>query len=315
MTTPHINKHSVRLQGFTPEQLLGVVHGARLEHYILSKAKCDVSLDHWSIGNFSVDTGRYSFPVRVVGSFSQKKICIGYMRRLTSPTWVNGLIADDHTIEFYPEGTELSYRAAPHGQWVAIEFEQEALQSAARKRLGHEVNLPWKHVMSFRVLDTVRSSLDRMINRLWHHSISGTLMVEPILGAIAEILDELQRKIPNSTHRKSLHAREVLRRADEYLHANLSDHFNLRALADAVGTTERTLQRTFIDAYGVTPQRWARCFALHGARQLLRKTDCRRFTVEGIAHECGFKHMGRFAEYYRDLFGELPSATLNSVDV
>src|SRR5262245_14614810 len=105
MTKPQINKHSIQLQGFSPEELLGVVRGARLEHFILSRAECDVRIDHWSMGDFSVDTGQYSFPVRVVGSFSPNKICIGYMRQLTASTWVNGLIADDHTIEFYPRGT------------------------------------------------------------------------------------------------------------------------------------------------------------------------------------------------------------------
>jgi AraC-like DNA-binding protein len=264
------------------------------------------------MGDFSVDTGRYSFPVRVVGSFSPKKLCIGYMRHLTSSTLVNGLTADDHTVEFYPEGTELNYRAAPHGQWVAIEFNEQALQSAARARLGREVNMPWKHVMSFRVADTIRNSLDRMINHLWRHPISGTLMVQPILGAIAEMFDGLQRQTPSVTHQKSLRARAVLRRADEYLRANLANHFDLRALADAAGTTERTLQRTFANAYGVTPHQWARCLALHRVRERLRAATWHLFTVEGIAHECGFRHTGRFAEYYRNLFGEFPSATLRN---
>lgn len=312
MTKPPFKKHSVRLHGFSPEELLEAVRGARLEHYILSRAKCDVWLDHWSMGNFSVDIGRYSFPVRVIGTFSPKWLCIGYMRHLTSSTWVNGLIADDHTIEFYPEGAELNYRAAPRGQWVAIEFDEEALQSAARSRLGREVNLPWKHVTSFRVPDCVRSSLDRMINRLWRHPISGALMVEPILGAIAELLDGVQSKTQAVRQRKALGAQAVLRHADEYLRASLTDHFDLHALAQVVGTTPRTLQRTFANAYGMTPQQWARCFALHQARKRLRAADWHLFTVEGIASECGFHHMGRFAEYYCDLFGELPSATLTA---
>lgn len=311
MTNPPFSKQSFRLHGFSPEELLEVVSGARLEHYILSHAKCDVLLDHWSLGDFSVDTGRYNFPVRVVGTFSSKRLCIGYMRHLTSPTWVNGLTADDHSVEFYPEGTELNYRAAPHGQWVAIEFDEQVLQSVARARLGREVNLPWKHVMSFRVADTARYSLDRMINRLWRHPISGTLMVEPILGAIAEMFDGLQRKTSTATHQKSLYELAVLQRADEYLRANLANHFDLRALAGAAGTTERTLQRTFANAYGVTPRQWARCVALHQVRERLRATSWHLFTVEGIARECGFRHMGRFAEYYRNLFGELPSATLS----
>lgn len=208
-------------------------------------------------------------------------------------------------------GSELNYRAAPNGEWVAIEFDEEALQAAARARLGHEVTLPWKHIVSFCVTATKRREIDRMIQRLWCHPISGALMVGPILGAIAEILEGVQRNTSAVTKRKLLFAQAVLRRVDEYLRANLANHFDLKALAHAAGTTPRTLQRTFVNAYGVTPQQWARCFALHHAREQLRAADWHVFTVEGIANECGFHHMGRFAEYYHDLFGELPSITLS----
>jgi transcriptional regulator GlxA family with amidase domain len=60
----------------------------------------------------------------------------------------------------------------------------------------------------------------------------------------------------------------------------------------------------------VTPHEWARCLALHYVRERLKTADARLLTIEGIARDFGFHHMGRFAEYYRGLFGELPSATL-----
>jgi AraC-like DNA-binding protein len=310
MTKPPFTTRFLHLKAFNPEQMLEAVRGAHLDHFILGRARCDARLERWSSGNFTVDTGRYSFPVRVVGTFSEKWLCVGYMRALTDRTWVNGFEAGRDTIEFYPAGSELNYRAAPNGEWVAIEFDEEALQSAARSRLGREVNLPWKHFLSFRVTDTERRTIDQLVRRLWRHPVSGTLMVEPILGAIAEMLDGLQRETSTVTQRRVLHARAVLRQSDEYLRANLASHFDLRALAGAVGATPRTLERLFARAYGLTPQQWSRCFALHHARKRLRAADWRLFTVEGIANECGFQHMGRFAKYYRNLFGELPSATL-----
>jgi transcriptional regulator GlxA family with amidase domain len=35
--------------------------------------------------------------------------------------------------------------------------------------------------------------------------------------------------------------------------------------------------------------------------------------VTGIATECGFSHLGRFAVCYRELYGESPSLTLRDV--
>ena len=63
----------------------------------------------------------------------------------------------------------------------------------------------------------------------------------------------------------------------------------------------------------MTPRRRARYLALHRARKRPRMAIWEVFTVEGMATQFGFRHMGRFAEYYRQLFGELPSATLMQV--
>lgn len=307
------NTQSVHLQGFSPEQLQEVVRGARFEHYILSRAKCDARLIRWSHGDFCVDTGHYSFPVRIVGAFPRKRLCVGYMRRLTAPTWVNGFVADETTLEFYPEGTELNYRAASDGAWVAIEFDENSLQAAARERLGHEIELPWKHVISFRVPQADHIALERMVSRLWTHPISGVLMIAPILGVIAEMLHAQQRRSLDATIGKSRHHQAILKRSDDFLRGQLASSFQLESLATATGTTARTLQRTFRDAYGVSPHEWARCLALHRVRDRLMRTDASRFCIEGIAREHGFRHMGRFSAYYEELFGELPSVTLGGV--
>jgi hypothetical protein len=66
------------------------------------------------------------------------------------------------------------------------------------------------------------------------------------------------------------------------------------------------------ESAGITPQKWARCLALHRARQHLQSPEARALTVQGIANGCGFRHMGRFSTYYRELFGEAPSFTLTN---
>ena len=72
----------------------------------------------------------------------------------------------------------------------------------------------------------------------------------------------------------------------------------------------RTLQRLYAETYGMSPNQWARCLALHRVRDRLQRTDAETYTIEGIAREFGFNHMGRFSRYFRELFGECPSQTL-----
>jgi len=310
MPLPSFTTHSLHLQSFSPEQLLEVVRGARFEHYILARSRCDARLDRWSTGRFTVDIGRYSFPVRAIGPFPSNMLCLGYMRTAAGHVWVNGLEAGPDTVEFYPAGTELNYRAAANSEWVAIAFEEEPLQTVAQDHLGHELDLPGKQVISFRVPAATRIALDRRVRRLWRHPLSGAVMIEPILGAIAEILDGLRTGELRTMSGSWLHRQEILQRADRYLRANPTAPFDLTDLAEAAGTSMRTLQRTFVQAYGISPLDWARCLSLHRARERLITSEAKRFTVETIARECGFRHMGRFAGHYHELFGESPVHTL-----
>jgi AraC-like DNA-binding protein len=74
----------------------------------------------------------------------------------------------------------------------------------------------------------------------------------------------------------------VLAAAGRYIQAHLSSAIALGDVARAAGVSERTLH-----------------------------THVRRaHSVAEVAQRCGFAHLGRFSAYYRERFGELPSATL-----
>jgi AraC-like DNA-binding protein len=312
MIQPPITTKFLQLDSFEPDQLLEAVQGARLEHYILSGCRCSARLAHWKCGGLSVDQGSYDFPVRILGAMPRQAICVAYLRKVTQSSWVNGLTVDDSTIEYYPPYTELNYRAGPGTEWVVIECEEEALQDVARRELGRDLDLP-KHVVSFSDSETCRVELDRMVQLLWSDPLSGTLMIEPLLGGVARVLDA-RRRASHSVLSSAARKRTVmLEQADAYLRANIENPFDLGGLVSALGVNARTLQREFVGKYGVTPQEWARCLALYKARKRLRTSDGKRLTVEAIAHECGFRHMGRFASYYLELFGERPSETLRAV--
>jgi AraC family transcriptional regulator, ethanolamine operon transcriptional activator len=99
-------------------------------------------------------------------------------------------------------------------------------------------------------------------------------------------------------------------RAEEYLRANLSQPFNLRALASAVGTSHRMLEHHFRRTYGVSPLTWHRSMRLDTVRRDLRRAYRNGESVTAIAMRWGFHHLGRFSEEYRRLFGERPVDTL-----
>jgi len=81
-------------------------------------------------------------------------------------------------------------------------------------------------------------------------------------------------------------------------------------LARDVGVTNRTLLRTFQEAYGMPPKRYLLLRELHTVRRALRSGTVEGETVADILTRHGIWEFGRFAGRYQRLFGELPSRTL-----
>jgi len=97
-----------------------------------------------------------------------------------------------------------------------------------------------------------------------------------------------------------------IRRALDYMHANLGEPITIIDIAQAAEVNVRTLQKSFRQTLGLTPMQVLRNARLDLAHYLLM---ARRNTpsVSDTAYSSGFSHLGRFSSYYRDRFGHRPS--------
>jgi transcriptional regulator GlxA family with amidase domain len=102
-------------------------------------------------------------------------------------------------------------------------------------------------------------------------------------------------------------APRYIRLVEDYIDAHLADPIGLDDLLAVAGSSARTLQTGFLRYRGTTPMRFLRDRRLDHARtEILRRPGVR---VTDIAVECGFSHLGRFAQQYCARFGEPPSRT------
>ncbi|WP_424363668.1 helix-turn-helix transcriptional regulator [Methylocystis parvus] len=88
-----------------------------------------------------------------------------------------------------------------------------------------------------------------------------------------------------------------------------ADGYPLTSLEDAaarLGVSRRTIQLALQEHFGIGFVALKRAIRLQQARAALRSLP--RKQVLDIAHAHGFHHFGRFARYYREMFGHLPSA-------
>ncbi|GAA1148833.1 AraC family transcriptional regulator [Nocardioides aquiterrae] len=81
-------------------------------------------------------------------------------------------------------------------------------------------------------------------------------------------------------------------------------------LAGEVHLSARALQDGFSRDVGIPPMTYVREVRLRRTHEALRRAARESTTVQAVAREWGFVHMGRFARAYREAFGELPSETL-----
>lgn len=100
-----------------------------------------------------------------------------------------------------------------------------------------------------------------------------------------------------------------VRRAEAWIAANLSEPVGVHEMAKATGVGVRSLQLTFRRLRGYSPSEAIMQRRLEAARRVLLRAD-EAATVTQIATDLGFYELNRFAQRYREHFGETPSATL-----
>ncbi|RCW68765.1 AraC family transcriptional regulator [Pseudorhodoferax soli] len=103
--------------------------------------------------------------------------------------------------------------------------------------------------------------------------------------------------------------RACVRRAEAYMREYADEPLRMADIAGAAGVPVRTLQEAFQQARDCSPMQYLRALRLDVAHRRLREPQAHA-TVATVALDCGFTHLGRFAQAYAQRFGEAPSATL-----
>ena len=122
-----------------------------------------------------------------------------------------------------------------------------------------------------------------------------------ILQIIAESTEHQEESVSSR--------QQVLDRALKALRNDESRNMTVAQLCTKSFASLSTLNRAFMDEFGVSPKVYMRAHRLAGAqRALINASPGDKIT--DIGNDWGFWHMGMFASDYKKQFGELPSATL-----
>lgn len=144
---------------------------------------------------------------------------------------------------------------------------------------------------------------------------NGPLLHSPIaMSHLTQTLaDLLVRLIPHRfsarlDNKTPMIAPRCVRRAIDFMQANISQPITMQMVADAAGVSLRALEKGFQTFKQTPPAAYLRTMRLRAVRQDLLD-PLNHQSVSEVCLKWGFFHFGRFSATYRSVYGENPSAT------
>lgn len=204
----------------------------------------------------------------------------------------------------------------PPSEIVFFRFEQERLLRAADD-LGYRVPSQGQRVLFLNGLDA--AGLNEVADTL--------LALGPTLGqaeaaqpnpayldqvVLERILGILLDDAATSSRMPWVNAQRITQAARDLIDASPGEPLTVMDLCHALHVSRATLQRCFVQVYGVPPLVYLRIRRLNSVRRALKAQRGSGATVTSVAMHWGFFHLARFAHDYQQQFGELPSETLGT---
>lgn len=199
---------------------------------------------------------------------------------------------------------------------LIVEFNQERLNQTLGAMLGEADALP--KPMDMLALISLRAgnvAFDRVFKSLCQQldqfegqdaALAGMGLADSFYRALAIMFNQELLLSSNASAAAGVHGVD---RTCEYIRDHVSTGVTLTDLEAVSGLSARALQYGFLKRFNCTPMQWARQCKAHYAHSLLLAAN-ETTTVASVAAQCGFSNFGKFSQFYKSMFNELPVETL-----
>lgn len=283
---------------------------------------------HAVVGSAFVDgavltSGKYDFPFRGRFKLPADWCLIGYVHETGQGSWCHGIDLKAGTSMTILPGGNSEFMLTAGTVWSVALMPVSRLRRMFAELTAWSVELPAHRMMLFNASECASGrKLQKRFEALRARFIEDTneslgridsLIRTHILAGMSTLRERSAQLRAGTTHGRRTHY-HVVRKAEDFLFANLRQEITNRQLCNVACTSERTLRYAFQDLLGVSPNRYVSLIRLCEASRHLSMSDVQRRTVKSVAISCGLWDLSRFAEHYRHLFGELPNQTLSRQD-
>ncbi len=309
------------MEGFDPGAMLEAVRGGTLEHTPLAPGHfVGRVLRAWD-ARLSVDWGRYNLPVLAEGTFCRDALTLGFVLHDDGVAIFNGRSVPADSMLLFSEGHEVAISLPHHCNWVSAQVPRGLLSDLGfepRPRVFEVWPLPAP------VARTLKSTVLRAFETLQGRSPDGPPRAAPgaaqaladledaTIAILSATLDRVEPRGRGGSHPHRGGRYRLARAAAEYINDQLDVPMKVSEVCSAVGAGYRTVERAFVEVYGLGPKQYLTRRRLSRLRLLLKAGQGLEHGVTDLFLRCGLTHFGRAAEGYRQLFGEVPSATASA---
>lgn len=156
-------------------------------------------------------------------------------------------------------------------------------------------------------LDEIAQFVDRSPVVL-NHKETAKNIAQSLLSQLFAVAKE-QLATNSLVNRAQRNHVQTVKQVHDYLRHCPTEPVYVLDLCRALGMSQPTLFRAFRHTLGIGPKEYLQIRRLHLSRQTLLQGNP-AVSVQDVAYDLGFWHLGRFSRAYRTLFGETPSKTL-----
>lgn len=140
------------------------------------------------------------------------------------------------------------------------------------------------------------------VEQIWRHYEDNLLDI--CMQTLAHANQNIGRHYDHRIHRHIVSCVRDLTLAN-------NEPWTIGDLCASLHISRRTLNHAFKQVLNTTPVIYMRNIRLHKVRAELQQTPDKVMSIAHVATRWGFWHMSLFSRYYRELFGECPSDTLD----
>ena len=309
----------LHLHGFDPDLLdTGVADNVVMRHMQIGPGRLDGELGRMPLATGTLLTCRHSVGVRAQGQFQSGHVFLLVCLDVPARTQILGRdVTRDSVVAFGP-GTIVDNLYGAGMNWAGLSIPLEELAHAVRSGSALDavgagaiiIQQPKPAAIAAlravlaSVADIAHCQPEQFGDTRWRSSAERNLL-ETYIAAFDAPIDTHQR--PHIA--APSHAGTLVHKLDTYLDS-VNGMVSVAELCRVAHTPRRTLERAYRQTLNLGPAEYVRRRALNAVRRELLQSARPAGSITETAMRHGFWHLGRFAGYYRTLFGESPSVTI-----